>query len=399
MPVYIYHAEKGGQLYKGKLKARSQQMVSQYLKSKNMDPVYVVEKPLLPFQGGVRKVKTRDLLNMTRQLSFLLGSGVSLLQALNMLTDIIKTNPQLKRSLQHIRKKLEAGSSFSRALKGFPYIFNAFYVNMVTCAEETGLLDQVLSDLANYMEKTEEIKSKIKSPMMYMGIVLFISLCITTGIIVFVVPTFKSLYEGSGGGLPALTQSLVNLSDLVREKWQLMLVVLFGIVVGFRQFFQTDQGKKIGGAILSALPVFGGLRYKGDLARFCRSFETLLKSGVNFLEALDVGRKVVVVPKVERGLYMARQSVATGKGFAKGLGRSQAFPQMMVGMTAIGEESGKLSETYKKLADYYEGEVDTLVSALVKMIEPVMIVVLGSIIGTLILALYLPIFNMGDVFS
>ena len=399
MPVYIYHAEKGGQLRKGTLKARSQQMVSQYLKSKKMDPVYIVEKPLLPFMGGVKKVKTRDLLNMTRQLSFLLGSGVPLLQALSMLTDIIKASPQLKKSLKHIRKKLEAGSSFTRALKGFPHIFSSFYINMVACAEETGLLDQILTDLADYMEKTEEIKSKIKSPMMYMGIVLFISLCITAGIIIFVVPTFKSLYEGSGGNLPALTQSLVNLSDLMRERWQLVLVVFFGIVVSLRQFFQTDQGKKVGGAILSALPIFGGLRYKGDLARFCRSFETLLKSGVNFLEALDVGRKVVVVPKVERGLYVARQAIATGKGFAKGLAGSHAFPQMMVGMTAIGEESGKLSETYKKLADYYEGEVDALVSGLVKMIEPVMIVVLGSIIGTLILALYLPIFNMGSVFS
>ena len=397
MPVFIYHAEKGKQLLKGTLKARSVQMVSQYLQSKNLDPVYIVEKPLLPFRGGVKRVKTKDLLNMTRQLAFLLSSGVSLMQALSMLSETMTGAPHFKRSLQHIRKKLEAGSTFSRTLKGFPHIFSAFYINMITCSEETGLMDKILLDLANYMEKIEEIKSKVKAPMIYIGIVLFISLCITGGIIVFVVPTFESLYSGTGSQLPPLTQSLVDLSYLMRDKWYVFLCGLVGIPLFIKQYLQTDEGRKMGGAIITALPVLGKLRYKGDLARFCRAFETLLKSGVNFLEALDVGRKLVGVSKLQQGLSMARQSVSTGKSFAKGLSKSGAFPQMMVGMTAIGEESGKLGETYDKLAEYYEREVDSLVSGLVKMIEPLMITVLGAIVGTLILALYLPIFNMGDV--
>ncbi|MCY4512416.1 MAG: type II secretion system F family protein [Bdellovibrionales bacterium] len=397
MPVYIYHAEKGGELLKGTLKARSVSMVNQYLKSKNLDPVYVVEKPLLPFQSGVKRVKNKELMQMTRQLSFLLSSGVSLLQALDMLsTSMSGSSPHFKRSLLQIRGKLEAGSSFSRALKGYPHIFSAFYVNMIACSEETGLMDQVLTDLANYMEKIEAIKSKVKSPMIYIAIVLFISVCITGGIIVFVVPTFETLYAGSGGQLPALTQSLVDLSHLIRNKWYLFLAGLIGIPVFIKQYLQTDQGKQTASGIISALPVLGGLQYKGDLARFCRSFETLLRSGVNFLEALDVGRKLVSVKKVKEGLRVARKAVSTGKSFGKGLGMSKVFPQMMVGMTSIGEESGKLSETYKKLADFYEKEVDALVSGLVKMIEPVMITVLGAIIGTLILALYLPIFKMGE---
>ena len=398
MPVYIYHAEKGGELLKGTLKARSSQMVNQYLKSKNLDPVYVVEKPLLPFQSGVKQVKNKELMQVTRQLSFLLSSGVSLLQALDMISSTMIGSPHLKKSLQHIKKKLEAGSTLSRALKGFPHIFSAFYVNMIACSEETGLMDQVLNDLANYMEKAEAIKAKIKSPMIYIAIVLFISVCITGGIIVFVVPTFESLYTGSGSQLPALTQHLVDLSRLLREKWYLFLACFIGIPVLIKQYLQTDQGKQTAGSIIGALPVLGPLQYKGDLARFCRSFETLLRSGVNFLEALDVGRKLVTVKKVQHGLHVARKAVSIGKSFAKGLGSSKAFPPMMVGMTAIGEESGRLSETYKKLADFYEKEVDALVSGLVKMIEPVMITVLGAIIGTLILALYLPIFKMGEAF-
>ena len=397
MPVYIYHAEKGGELLKGTLKARSTQMVNQYLKSKNMDPVYVVEKPLLPFQSGVKQVKNKELMQMTRQLSFLLSSGVSLLQAMDMISSTMQGGHHLKKTLQHIKRKLEGGSTFSRALKGFPHVFSAFYVNMVACSEETGLMDQVLHDLANYMEKVEAIKSKIKSPMMYIAIVMFISVCITAGIIVFVVPTFESLYTGSGGELPALTQHLVDLSHLMREKWYLFLAAMIGIPFFIKQYLQTDQGKQTFGAFISVLPLLGPLQYKGDLARFCRSFETLLRSGVNFLEALDVGRKLVTVKKIKHGLNVARTAVSTGKSFAKGLGTSKAFPQMMVGMTGIGEESGKLSETYKKLADFYEKEVDAMVDGLVKMIEPLMITLVGGIIGTLILALYMPIFKMGEV--
>lgn len=398
MPVYIYHAEKGGELLKGTVKARSVPMVNQYLKSRNMDPVYVVEKPLLPFQGGVKRVKNRELMQMTRQLSFLLSSGVSLLQALEMLSTSMTGSPHFKRSLLHIKKKLESGFTLSRALKGFPHIFSSFYVNMIACSEETGLMDQVLNDLANYMEKVEAIKSKVKSPMIYIAIVLFISIAITSGIIVFVVPTFESLYSGVGSQLPALTQSLVDLSHLMKERWYLFLAGLVGIPIFIKQYLQTDQGKQTFSSIISGFPVLGNLQYKGDLARFCRSFETLLRSGVNFLDALDVGQKLVTVKKIQKGLHVARRAVSTGKSFGKGLGSSKVFPEMMVGMTIIGEESGRLSETYKKLADFYEKEVDALVSGLVKMIEPIMITVLGSIIGTLILALYLPIFKMGEAF-
>ena len=213
----------------------------------------------------------------------------------------------------------------------------------------------------------------------------------------FVVPTFESLYSGVGSQLPFLTQSLVDLSRLLRDKWYVVLGLLVGAVLAVRQYLQTDKGKDRVGAFLGALPLLGSLRYKGDLARFCRAFETLLKSGVNFLEALDVGQRLIRVKKLQYGFRMARESVSKGKSFAKGLSESEAFPRMMVGMTAIGEESGRLGDIYSKLAEYYEREVDTLVSGLVKMIEPLMITVVGGIVGTLILALYLPIFNLGEV--
>ena len=398
MPIYKYQAEKGGQVFSGQIKAPSVQVVHRHLKVKNMDPIYVVEKSILPFKGGMKKVKNKDLMHVTRQLAFLLGSGVSLVEALSMIIEVADISLYFKNSLKQIRKKIESGSGFSRALKGFPGIFSEFYVNMILCAEETGLLEQVLLDLANYMEKIEHIKSKVRAPMMYIGIVLFIALSITVGLIIFVVPTFQQLYSGSGGQLPGLTQMLVELSEAMRSKWYLFLGGVVAVPFALIKFLETDQGKDFLSGFLVTLPLVGKLQYKGDLARFCRAFETLLRSGVNFMESLEVGLLLAKTKQLKYGLKVARKSVSKGKSFADGLSGSKVFPPMMVGMTRIGEESGKLHYTYTKLADFYEREVDDMVSSLVKMIEPLMITVVGGLIGILILALYMPIFNMGDMF-
>lgn len=397
MPVFIYNFEKDGKLVKGEVQARSIQIAEIKLKARRIDAVYIKEKPLIPFFAGGGTIKTTVVLFFTRQLSFLLNSGVSLIQSLEMCTKTSE-HMEFRLILKSILKQLEGGKSFSKALRSRPDVFDGFYVNMVVCAEETGLLDQVLKDLADYMEKADMIRSRVKSAMMYPVIVLAISFCIIAGIIWFVVPQFAALYSDSGG-LPALTQAFVVLSDAMRGNPLVILVFIVGIPLFLFQYVKTESGKKQIQSLVKTLPVFGKIQYQAAMVRFFRSFHSLLKSGVNFLDALDVAYNITEHGDIQRGISVSRDFVTKGKSFAKGMETSKAFPPLVHHMTKIGEESGKLEQTFERLTAYYEEHLNNLISGLIKMIEPIMIVFLGAIIGIMILALYLPIFNIGDVVS
>ena len=398
MPVFIYNVEKDGKLVRGEVRAASLQIAQIKLKSRNIDPVYIKEKPLIPFFSGGGGVKTTVILFFTRQLSFLLGAGVSLMQSLEMTVTTID-NIHFKQVLKNIIKQLESGKSFSRALKTRPDIFNGFYVNMIVCAEETGLLDQVLKDLADYMEKAESIKSKVKSASMYPIIVLVISFSIITGIIMYIVPKFAALYAGSKASLPALTQAIMNLSDMMRNNSLLLLAFLIAIPVTVIQVLKTESGKAHFQQIVKVLPLFGNIQYQAGLVRFCRSFYSLLKSGVNFLDALDIAYNISGNTDIQLGIRMSREYITKGKSFSEGLKNSKVFPPLISQMAKIGEESGKIDQSFEKLAVYYEEKLEDLINGLIKMIEPILIVFLGGMIGVIILALYLPVFKMGDIVS
>ena len=395
MAVFIYHVEENGKLVKGEVKAKTLQLARLKLTAKKIDPVFMKQKPMIPFFAGGGKIKSTEVLFFTRQLSFLLQSGVSLAQALEM---CIKTNnsPAFVIVLKSILKQLEGGQSFSRCLRSRPDAFDGFYVNMIVCAEETGLLDQILKDLANYMEKADMVKSRVKSAMMYPIIVLVISLAIIIGIIYFVVPQFAALYAGKGG-LPALTQAFVSLSDFLRSNPLPFFGTLIGIPIIIYQVGKTESGKQIIGNISRSLPLFGKIQYQAGMVRFFRSFYSLLRSGVNFLEALDVAYNIADHPSIQRGIKVSRRFVTSGKSFAKGLEKSGSFPTLVYQMASIGEESGKMEQTFENLTTYYEERLDNLISGLIKMIEPLLLVFLGGIIGTMVLALYLPVFKMGDL--
>ena len=396
MPVFIYNIEKNGKLVKGEIKAKSLQVAQIKLKSRNIDPIYIKEKALVPFLSGGGKVKTTVVLFFTRQLSFLLGSGVSLIQSMEMTASTID-NVYFKQVLRHIIKQLEGGKSFSKALKTRPDIFNGFYVNMIVCAEETGLLDQILKDLADYMEKAEAVKSKVKSASMYPIIVLVISFLMISGIIMFIVPKFADLYQGGSASLPALTQLLVNLSDMMRNNSFLLFGTIIAIPITIIQILKTDGGKAQFRSLVKLLPLFSKIQYQAGLVRFCRSFYSLLKSGVNFLDALDIAYNISDNIDIQAGLKISREYVTKGKSFSKGLEVSRCFPPLVSQMAKVGEESGKMDQAFEKLAGYYEDRVESLVDGLIKIIEPVLIVFLGGMIGIIILALYLPVFNMGDI--
>ncbi len=395
MPVFIYNVKKGDKLIKGEIKAQNLQIAEMKLKARKIDFVYIKEKPIIPFFAGGGKIKRSVVLFFTRQLSFLLSAGVSLIQALEMCIST-SDNKNFQYVLQSMLRQLEGGKSFSRSLRSRPDIFDGFYVNMVVCAEETGLLDQVLKDLANYMEKAEAIRSRVKSAMMYPVIVLVISFTIIIGIILFVVPQFEALYTDAGG-LPALTQAFVNLSHLLRSSPIILLIFLVGIPTAMFQYSKTEGGKKQLRALVKMLPLFGKIQYQSAMVRFFRSFHSLLKSGVNFLDALDVAYNIAGHEDIQRGISVSKDFVTKGKSFSKGLETSKVFPPLVYHMAKIGEESGKIEQTFEKLTDYYEEHLNNLIAGLIKMIEPLMIVILGGIIGIMVLALYLPVFNMGSV--
>jgi len=395
MPVFIYNVEKDGRLVKGEIKAQNLQIARLRLKTRQIDPVYIKQKPLIPFFSGGGTVGKTTILFFTRQLSFLLSSGMSLIQSLEMCVSTSE-NESFKKILQMILRGLEGGKGFSKCLRSHPDIFDGFYVNMIVCAEETGLLDNVLKDLANYMEKAEMVRSRVRSAMMYPIVVLCISLAIIVGIILFVVPQFEALYAGVGG-LPALTQAFVDISHLLRNNPLPLIVCLIGIPIVIYQYSKTEGGKKNIQGFVKTMPIFGKIQYQASMVRFFRSFHSLLKAGVNFLDALDVAHNIAGHADIQRGISISKDFVTKGKSFAKGLETSQAFPPLVYHMVRVGEESGRMEHTFENLTTYYEEILDNLISGLIKMIEPLMIVLLGSIIGSMVLALYLPVFNIGTI--
>ena len=395
MAVFIYQVEKKGKLVQAEIEAKNLQLARLKLNSKQINPVFIKEKPSVPFFAGGGKIPSILVLFFTRQLSFLLQSGVSLVHALGM-SIRTSSSPAFKEVLTEVLRKLEAGQSFSKSLRSRPDVFDGFYVNMITCAEETGLLDQVLKDLATYMEKSESIKSRVKSAMMYPVIVLFIALFIVVGIIIFIVPQFAAVYSGKGD-LPALTQAFVSLSDFLRSNPWSVLGVIVGIPIAIYQYSRMEQGKRLLQNVVRSLPLFGKIQYQAAMVRFFRSFHSMLRSGVNFLEALDISYNIAQHSVVQRGIKISRKYVTSGKSFARGLEKSSAFPDLVYQMIKIGEESGKMEHCFENLTKYYEEELDTLISGLIKMIEPILLVFLGGIIGTMVLALYLPVFNMGEL--
>ena len=395
MPTFVYNAvTQNGKAFKGQIKADTLTKARLHLKIKKLEVVSIEEKTLIPFASGNKKVKKTVIFFFTRQLSFLLDAGVSLIQALEMCIET-SASAVFNDVLKGIIKQLEAGRSLSKCLKMRPDVFDDFYVNMVVCAEETGLLDQVLKDLADYMEKAEQIRSRVKSAMMYPIAVLVISMLIITGLIVFIVPRFSNMYGDKG--LPALTQALVSLSDLMRNNPLPLVGVFVGIPLFIYKYSQTPGGRQHVRSFVRVLPLFGKIQYQAAMVRFFRSFHSLLKSGVNFLEALDVSYSIADHADVQKGIKVAKNYVTEGKGFSRGLAESKAFPALVPQMARIGEESGKMEKSFEKLTAYYEDILNNLISGLIKMIEPLLMVFLGGIIGVIILALYLPVFQMGDL--
>ncbi len=399
MPVYEWVGKTlAGETVKGTLEASDERVVRIKLRRQKIIPIQIKQKGtgLLARLSTPKKVKPKEVVVFTRQLAAMLEAGLPLVQALDSLANQQK-NAYFKEVIFKIKQMVEEGTPFAEALKEYPKLFDRFYYHMVSAGEASGNLDATLKRLALYMEKSLALKGKVKKAMIYPAIVLVVTAIVLTIIMVFVVPTFEKMFGEMGQALPLPTQIVIELSRLTKKYFLFMLggIVLFVFLL--KRYYQTERGRLQIDALLLKLPLFGNLLRKVAVARFSRTLSTLISSGVSIIDALTIAAKTAGNVVVERAIYQVRQGVKEGQSIADPLAKSGIFPYMVIQMVSVGEATGVLEKMLDKVADFFEEEVDMTVDALSQMIEPVMIVFLGGVIGSIIVSLYLPIFKLGSV--
>jgi type IV pilus assembly protein PilC len=341
------------------------------------------------------KVKIMQIVVFTRQLSTMITSGLTLVQSLEILANQVEDR-NLKGIIREIKSKIERGSSFAEALKDYPQCFDSLYVNLVRAGEESGTIDTVLQRLANYMEKIAKLKKKVKSALIYPASIVVVAMAVVMVLLVFVIPVFETMFKDMGASLPAPTQFVVNLSKLVKAYILHIFGFLVLLFIGFKKYYSTESGRKAVDKLLLRLPLFGVLVIKNSIARVSRTLATLLSSGVPILESLNIVAKVAGNKIVEEAMLEAKARITEGKSMSEPLAESGVFPPMMVQMVQVGESTGALDNMLNKLADFYEDDVDNMVSNLMTLMEPAIMVFLGVILGGLIISMYLPIFQLGQ---
>lgn len=401
MAIFLYRVKtRGGRTIKGEMDAPSADIVEAALRRKGYQDIRIKPKPKDLLEGTFLEggVKDRDMVVFSRQFATMINAGVPILQSLQILSEQTE-NPTLRRRLYTIRADIEGGSSLFDALKKFPDIFDSLYTNMVNAGEAGGILDQVLQRLADYIEKAAKLKAKIKGAMIYPAVVVTVAIIVIAVILIFVIPTFKTMFESMGSSLPAPTVFVINLSNFVVNNFLLLLGGAVAAFVAFKMFYRWEKGQILVDRWVLFLPVFGPLLRKAAVAKFSRTLSTMVASGVPILSALDIVSKTSGNKTVELGVLEARKSIAEGQTLAEPLEETGVFPPMVIHMISIGEATGALDTMLGKIADFYDDEVDVAVESLTSLIEPVMIVFLGVVVGGLVISMYLPIFSIADVVS
>lgn len=348
--------------------------------------------------GFKPKVKSKDLVLFSRQLSTLVSAGVPIVQGLSILIEQIE-NKVFKNIVEKIQEDIESGQSIADALKKHPNAFTDLYVAMIRAGEMGGILDVILERLSSYLEGAEALKGKVKGAMVYPMVVGIIAGVVTLFLLTVVIPTFKEIFESFGAELPLITQFLINLSDFLRKWIIAVILVPIGLFIGFKQFRKTPFGELKTDEIALKIPVFGILLKKVAVAKFTRTFGTLIKSGVPILQALDTVAKTAGNKVIENAILEAREAIREGERIADPLRRSAIFPPMVIQMISVGEETGNLDTMLSKISDFYDQEVDNAVKGLTSMIEPIIIVVMGLVIGSIVIAMFMPMFELGNLAS
>lgn len=397
MPIYTWKGINSyGDKRKGEVEAPDQVAALAYVKRLRIKDPVIKEKPkdlfadIAIFQP---KVTGKDIVIFTRQLSTMIDAGLPLVQSLEILSKQ-QENPTFKKVLTAIKSDVETGTTFADAMRKHPKVFNNLFTNMIEAGETGGILDTILSRLAGFMEKAMELQKKIKGAMTYPTICLAIALLILVVILVFVIPVFESMFEQMGGALPMPTQIIVYMSQFCKSNFLYMLMGGYAILYTIKKIYNTKNGRIKMDAMAIKLPIVGTLIRKVAVAKFTRTLGTMLQSGVPILEALTVVAKTSGNKVIEAAVFRVADSIAEGRPIAEPLEESGVFPNMVVQMINVGEQVGALDTMLEKIADFYDGEVDQAVENLTAMIEPLMMVVLGGMIGGLVVAMYLPIFAM-----
>jgi type IV pilus assembly protein PilC len=363
---------------------RKQQIVVTTVKEKGK------EIALPKFGGGI---SSKTIAVFTRQFSVMIDAGLPLVQCLEILGQQ-QENKAFQKVLLQVRQDVESGLSLAEALRKHPQAFDDLYVNMVAAGEAGGILDTILQRLANYIEKNVKLKSQVRSALVYPVAVVVIAVIVVYIILWKVIPVFASLFEGLGASLPFLTQMIVAISQFIGNFWWLIFLIVGGAVFGLHQYYQTDGGRYQIDKILLKLPAIGMLLRKIAVARFCRTLGTLLSSGVAILESLDITARTAGNAVIEEAIMMVRKEVEEGRNIADPLSRTEQFPPMVCQMIGVGEQTGAMDTMLSKIADFYEDEVDAAVEGMMSLLEPIIISVLGVTIGTIVVAMYLPMFSL-----
>jgi type IV pilus assembly protein PilC len=396
MAIYQYEGTKrNGEAVKGSVNLPSENEVRIFLRQQGIRPSKIEQESLfnreMKFFGS--GVKDTEVAIMTRQLAVMVSSGVPLLQAFDILQQGEK-NPKLKKSLTDIQEAISAGSPLWEAMSKQKDIFSHLYIYLVRAGEMGGALDLILNRLAKYLDDNVRLVRMVKGAMVYPAAVLVVGFGVTFGLLTFVVPQFESMIAASGGELPALTKVVINISHFCSS----YLVYIVGIGVGGTTFFiktiKTPEGKRVWDRFLLGLPLFGDLLVKGATARFSRTLGTMLTSGVNLIDAIEICKMTMDNTVIEEALARVKEEISAGKTIALPLAQAKVFPGMVIQMINVGENTGTLDQMLIKVADFYEAEVEAIVASMSKLIEPLVLVVLGGIVAFILIAMYLPVFNI-----
>jgi len=400
MPYFIYKGVNSyGEKRKGKVEAPNEAAARGQLKRMRITVDSLKEQPKDIFENIPMfqpKVTGKDVVIFTRQLSTMIDAGLPVVQSLEILAKQ-QENPTFKKVLKEVQVDVETGSTIADAMKKHPKVFDSLYCNMIDAGEIGGILDTILSRLASYMEKNMLLVRKVKGAMTYPTICLCICFVVMAVMLIFVVPVFQKMFEGMGGALPAPTQFVVNASEFLKAYFIYVLIGLFALAALFKKYRNTKSGRKNIDIMLLKMPILGPLMRRVAVAKFSRTLCTMIQSGVPILDALNVVARTAGNKVVEQAVFRVADAITEGRAMAEPLEETGVFPSMVVQMINVGESTGALDVMLEKVADFYDEEVDQAVENLTSAIEPIMMVFLGGLIGGMVVAMYLPIFKMGEM--
>ena len=383
----------------GEIEAPNEAFVIAQLRRQQIIPVKIKNKPRdlsLRIPGRSGKVSRRELAIFTRQFATMIDAGLPLVQCLDIL-GMQQENQAFKKVILKVKEDVESGSTFADALVKHPRVFDELFVNLVSAGEVGGILDTILSRLAAYIEKAMKLAKQVKSAMVYPSTILAVAFIVTVVLLLYVIPIFGEMFQDFGAALPAPTMIVLALSAYTRKYFLLIMVLIVLLVIGIRWYYKQEGGRRKIDRLLLRAPIFGDLLRKIAVARFARTLGTMVSSGVPILESMDIVAKSAGNKIIEEAIVKARASISEGKSISEPLAESKVFPVMVTQMVNVGEATGALDTMLNKIADFYDDEVDAAVGALTSLLEPILMIFLGVVIGGLVIAMYLPIFKLAGV--